>query len=164
MRADFALIRADNAQFRSEILKTQSDLTKMLMKHEGWIAQLSERSVVKSPTKMLMKFNGEIAEPNEAQTWNLRFNGKRENNCDGPLNSRRWCIHLFGLVHPFLTKTINCLSAGLGSGHAVMSPWQRVLLSPCIFLYINCIVVTKAFYNWPQPPNLMYLSSSLILY
>ena len=35
MRADFALIRADNAQFRSEILKTQSDLTKMLMKHEG---------------------------------------------------------------------------------------------------------------------------------
>ena len=68
MRADFALIRADNAAFRSEILKTQSYLTKMLMKHDGEIAKLSERSVVKSPTKMLMKFNGEIAEPNEAQT------------------------------------------------------------------------------------------------
>ena len=35
LRNGFALIRADNAQFRSEILKTQSDLTKMLMKHEG---------------------------------------------------------------------------------------------------------------------------------
>ena len=46
MRADFALIRADNAQFRSEILKTQSYLTKMLMKHDGETAKLSERSVV----------------------------------------------------------------------------------------------------------------------
>ena len=39
-------MRADNAAFRSEILKTQSYLTKMLMKHDGEIAKLSERSVV----------------------------------------------------------------------------------------------------------------------
>ena len=70
MRAENAIFRTemrdDNARFRSEMLKTQSDMSKILMKHNGEIAKLNERSGMKS-----------------------EFDGKRENNFDGPLDSRR---------------------------------------------------------------------------
>ena len=70
MRDDNAIFRTemrdDNARFRSEMLKTQSDMSKILMKHNGEIAKLNERSGMKS-----------------------EFDGKRENNFDGPLDSRR---------------------------------------------------------------------------
>ena len=67
-------IKADNATFRSEmrsemstfrskITKLHSDMPNVLMKHNGEIATLNERS--------------------------NRFDGKAENNCDGPLNSWR---------------------------------------------------------------------------
>ena len=59
-------MRSEMSTFRSEITTLHSDMPKVLMKHNGEIATLKERS--------------------------NRFDGKAENNCGGPLNSWRWWL------------------------------------------------------------------------